>query len=30
MTDLMRQLRGNTLVRFVVADAVNTLFGFVV
>lgn len=30
MTDLIRQLRGNIFMRFLVAGAVNTLFGFVV
>jgi putative flippase GtrA len=30
MTDLISQLRGNTFMRFLLAGAVNTLFGFVV
>ena len=30
LIDLIRQLRGNTFMRFLVAGAANTLFGFVV
>lgn len=30
MTDLMRQLRRSTFIRFLIAGSVNTLFGFMV